>query len=257
VKSFSPKSPKRPNSSVSYDCNRGLVRNPRVVAVVCVTLLVGTLGCKATSLFTRKTYSKPTVDSGPAALAAIRESNDPAQRRAAFQFLGKLTKLGTGERDEMSSILALAFTSEPQPETRIVILQSLSQLGSPKRWEAFNAALQDKDPAVRVMACRLIGRSGSTDQTKSLDDLLISDTNLDVRLAAADALSGIPTREAALALLSGVQDSDVAVRYRCRQSLQHITGKDHGGNADEWRTEIQTANFDSPATHKGRFGLTW
>jgi HEAT repeat protein len=138
-----------------------------------------------------------------------------------------------------------------------VILDSLARLGSPTRWDAFNNALQDKDSQVRIAACRLVGKSGSTEQTKALDNLLISDPDLDVRLAAADALRHIPTRESALALLSGVQDSDVAVRHRCRESLKHITGKDFGSNADEWRTEIQTANFEELATHKQFLPLLW
>jgi HEAT repeat protein len=246
-----------PNSVFSYDRKRVPVRGSRAAVVVWVTILLCSLGCKTTSLFTRKTYSKPSVDSASSALAAIRGSSDPAQRRAAFEFLGNPSQLGTEDREEISSILALALASEPQAQTRIVILQSLSKLGSPKRWESFNSALKDKDPAVRVIACRLIARSGSTDHIKALDDLLISDPDLDVRLAAADALSNIPTREAALALLSGVQDRDVAIRYRCRQSLLQLTGKDHGGNADEWRSEIQTANFEDRATHKLPFGFTW
>jgi HEAT repeat protein len=257
VKSRSSNSLNSPNSSFCYDRKRALVRSSRFAFAVWAAALLCTLGCKTSSLFTRKTYSKPSIDSASAALASIRQSSDPAQRRAAFEYLGNPSHLGTEGREEISSILALALSSEQQAQTRIVILQSLARLGSPQRWEAFNAALRDKDPTVRVMACRLIARSGSTDQTEALDDLLNSDTSLDVRLAAADALSNIPTREAAMALLSGVQDSDVAVRHRCRQSLQNLTGKDHGGNADEWRTEIQTANFEQLPTHKGPFGFTW
>ena len=211
------------------------------------------LGCKSTSLFTRNHYSKTSIESAPAALAAIRESSDPALRRAAFEYLGHPNQLGTANRDEITAILCLAFSSEPLAQTRIV----MSRLGSPKRWEAFSISMKDTDPTVRASACRLVARSGSTEQTKSLDDLLISDSSVDVRLAAADALGNIPTREAALALLSGVQDTDVAVRYRCRQSLQHMTGKDHGGNTNEWREEIMTANFEELATHKRYFGLTW
>jgi HEAT repeat protein len=240
-------------SRLSYVFKSALVRGLAIGGVV----FFCTVGCKTTSIFSRKTYSKPSIESATAALAVIRESKNPAERRAAFEFLGDPSHLGSEDREEISSILALALTSEQQAQTRIVILQSLAKLGSPKRWDAYNASLQDKAPSVRVMACRLIGRSGSTEQTKALDSLLISDPNLDVRLASAEALSNIPTREAALALLSGVQDTDVAVRNRCRESLRHITGKDHGANTDEWRTEIQTANFDELATQRRYGSFVW
>src|SRR5262245_31812378 len=120
------------------------------------------LGCKETSLFTRKHYSKPSIDSATGALAAVRESGDPALRRAAFEYLGNPSHLSSpGDRDEVSSVLALAYAGERQAETRIVILRSLGQLGSAKRWEAFNSALKDGDAAVRATACRLVGHSGS------------------------------------------------------------------------------------------------
>jgi HEAT repeat protein len=219
--------------------------------------LISALGCKATSFFARKHYSKPSIDSAAAALAAIRESSDPALRRAAFEYLGDPAHLGTDDRDEVSNIMGLAVTSEPHAQTRIVILQSLSRLGSPNRWEPIAAALNDKEPAVRACACRLIGKSGRTDVVPMLDQLLLNDSNLDVRLAAADALGNVSTRDAAMALLSGVADADVAVRYRCRQSLQHIMGKDHAADVDEWRKEIQTANFEELAGQKRFLGLTW
>ena len=83
-----------------------------------------------------------------------------------------------------------------------------------------------------------------------LDTLLVSDPSLDVRLAAADALGHIPTQQAAMSLLTGIEDADVAIRYRSRQSLKQITGKDHAGNVGEWREDIQTANFEELAARR-------
>lgn len=212
-------------------------------------LILSAIGCEATSFFTRNRNSIPTVDSPQAALAAIRESRDPGLRRAAFEYLGDHRHVGgeAGDRDEVTTILGLALQSESDPQSRIVILDSITRLDSPKRLEAMAPAVNDKDPTVRVAACRHLGRTGAPEAGAKLEPLLVSDPSLDVRLAAADALGHIPTQQAAMSLLAGIEDSDVAIRYRCRQSLKQITGKDYAGNVGEWRQEIQTANFEELA----------
>jgi len=223
---------------------------------MCAVLILSAIGCEATSFFTRNRSATPTVDSPQAALAAIRESRDPGLRRAAFEYLGDPRHLGgeAGDRDEVTTILGLALQSESQPQARIVILDSIARLASPKRLEAMAPAVNDKEPAVRVAACRHLGRTGAPEAAAKLDPLLVADSSLDVRLAAADALAHIPTQQAAISLLTGLEDSDVAIRFRCRQSLKQITGKDHSANVGEWRQEIQTANFEELAK-KRRFGM--
>jgi HEAT repeat protein len=217
-----------------------------------VALIVSALGCGTTSLFSRYRNPAPTVDTPQEALAAIRESRDPGLRRAAFEFLGDPRHLGgeAGDRDEVTTILGLALQSETEPQTRIVILESMTRLGSATRVEAMSPAVADKDPSVRVAVCRHLGRTGASEATAKLDSLLASDQSLDVRLAAADALGHVPTQQAALSLLTGLEDSDVAIRFRCRESLKRISGKDHAGNVAEWREEIQTANFEELAARR-------
>jgi HEAT repeat protein len=219
-------------------------------------LVLSALGCGASTYFTRFRDTTPTVDSPQEALAAIRESRDPGLRRAAFEYLGNPRHLGgeAGDRDEVTTILGLALQSEAEPQTRILILESMTHLGSPQRVEAMSPAVTDKEPAVRAAACRHLGRTGSPEAAAKLEPLLVSDSSLDVRLAAADALAHIPTRPAALSLLAGLEDSDVAIRYRCRESLKQITGKDHSSDVGQWQQEIQTANFEELAK-RPRFGL--
>lgn len=257
MRKLSPNSSHSSISTQSYVEKALPVRTPRLWVALCSAILISALGCKATSFFARKQYSRPSIDSPAAALAAIRESSDPAQRRAAFEYLGEPDHVATDDREEVTGILSLALSSEPNAQTRIVILRSLARLDSPKRWEPIATALKDNDPAVRITACRVVGKSAGPEVVNLLDQLLVNDSNLDVRLAAADALGNIATREAALALLSGVADTDVAMRYRCRQSLRQIIGKDHAANVDQWREEIQTANFEELGGQKRFFGLTW
>jgi HEAT repeat protein len=210
------------------------------------------LGCTATSWFTRKHYYKSPIDSTATALAAIRESDDPVLRREAFEYLGDPDHVGPENVDEVTGVLGLALGAEPRAQTKIAILHSLAQLGSAKRLDTIAAALKDSDPAVRIAACRAIGKPGNDEIAQILGELLTSDPALDVQLAAADALSNISSRQSANILLTGVAHSDVAIRHRCRQSLRQILGKDHAGNVNDWQQEIQTASFEEGG-HPRRF----
>jgi HEAT repeat protein len=207
-------------------------------------------------LFSRYRNPAPTIDTPQGALAAIRESRDPGVRRAAFEYLGDPRRLGgeAGDRDEVTTILGLALQSETEPQTRILILESMTRLGSATRVEAMAPAVGDKDPSVRVAVCRHLSRTRAPEAAAKLDSLLLTDSALDVRLAAADALGNIPTQQAAMSLLTGLDDPDIAIRFRCRESLKRISGKDHAGNVAEWREEIQTANFEELAKRR-HFGL--
>ncbi|MBI3465083.1 MAG: HEAT repeat domain-containing protein [Planctomycetes bacterium] len=201
-----------------------------LVFFVCLAATNWSTGCKHTSLFTRKNAPPPPIESVPDALSAIRASSDPSVRRDAFEFLGEPRHYSGNDasRDEITEILKLALTSE---------------------------AANDKDPAVRVTVCRVLGQAGATQATPQLDDLLMADSSLDVRLAAADALGNLPSRQAALALLEGIDDPDVALRFRCRESLKKLTGSDHSTDLAGWRQEIQTASFEQPAGRRRLFGL--
>ena len=228
-----------------------------LVFIACSATTSWCTGCKHISLFTRKNVQPAPIESVPDALSAIRASSDPGVRREAFEFLGDPKHFsgdGAG-RDEITDILKLALASEADPQLRITILHSRAKLNSPKAIASIAGAANDKDPAVRVTVCRLLGQSGATQATAQLDELLTADSSLDVRLAAADALGYLPSRQAALALLEGIDDPDVALRFRCRESLKKLTGSDHAADLAGWRQEIQTASFEEPAGRWKRFGL--
>ncbi len=241
--------------------------------IVCTVAFAGLAGCKSGGLLARKQSSTISIESVPDALAALRESRDPVARWMAVEYLGEPRHVDADRRAEVSDILALAVSVESEPNARIHILQSLDELGSPKRAPALLEAAKDKDASVRATACRLLGRANvptrnpasvsiatgpdyTSEVTESLDTLLVSDTNLDVRLAAAEALGHLPNQQSALALVGGISDSDVAIRFRCRESLKRITGKDYSGDVGKWREEIQTANFEELAGRR-RGGFLW
>ena len=70
-----------------------------------------------------------------------------------------------------------------------------------------------------------------------------ADKDVDVRLAAADALGKIKSPEAVKALAVALDDRDPALQYAGVQSLKTITGRDLGPDVQAWK---QVAAGENP-----------
>jgi HEAT repeat protein len=79
---------------------------------------------------------------------------------------------------------------------------------------------------------------------------LASDTDLDVRMAAARALGTFNDRAAIESLGVALDDPDPALQYCAIQSLRTATGRDYGGDVAAWRQAaqgIEPTNFERPS----------
>jgi HEAT repeat protein len=237
------------------DDHRSVVR--RYVATVALLFMALSFSaCRSTTPFARRHDQTPRIDSVPTALGVIRESRDPARRREAFEYLCKPSHMRGDEslRADVCEILGLAIKADPDPHTRVIIVRGLGEIGGAEQTPAIVAATSDSEPAVRIAVCRVLGKLKAQDATANLDSLFMTDPDLDVRLAAAEALGQLPNQQAALALVGGLHDPDVAVRFRCRESLKEMLGHDHGADLDAWRGEIRQADFEQLARPR-RFGI--
>lgn len=73
--------------------------------------------------------------------------------------------------------------------------------------------LDDPNWRVRGNSVRRLGRMGSISAVPALARILTDEHSAQVRVAAADALGRIPSKDAAVALLQGVNDSEPQVRF--------------------------------------------
>ena len=78
----------------------------------------------------------------------------------------------------------------------------------------------------------------------SLANVLRVEKDIDVRLAATEALGKIKSPEAIQALVIALDDRDPALQYVGVQSMKSITGQDYGPDVQAWRT---VATGGSPA----------
>jgi HEAT repeat protein len=88
---------------------------------------------------------------------------------------------------------------------------------------------------VRVACCKSLGLRGEARSVPGLAAALRDDEEMDVRLAAAEALGNIKTPDSIAAVAVALNDRDPAMQFVGVESMKAITGKDYGGDVDAWR----------------------
>jgi hypothetical protein len=167
----------------------------------------------------------------------------PAMRSDAIrEFSMRSTGVDSPEQREITDQLARQMQVEPDPLVRQAVVEAIAEFHTPMAQQVLEAALADESEAVRVACCQALGRraeAGVADPNNSsvasLANALRSDADIDVRLAAAEALGQFKTQEAIQALVVALEDRDPAMQYAGVQSMKSITGKDYGPDVQAWR----------------------
>ena len=113
---------------------------------------------------------------------------------------------------------------EPDPLVRKKLLAAISSQRSPLSEEVLKAGLSDESPDVRIACCELLAQRGGPQVATLLSGVLRSESDVDVRIAAAKALGSVSDSTSIQALHETMQDEDPALRRRAAESLAKITG---------------------------------
>jgi HEAT repeat protein len=151
--------------------------------------------------------------------------------------------LDESERERIARELLRPLAEDPNPLYRAQVVRTLASFSTPAADEGLRLALQDENGQVRIQACRGWSRRGEAEGVSALAHVLRTDSDLDVRLAAARELAEFRDQQAVAALGVALDDSDPALQYRAMQSLQSITGKDFGNNVPAWRQYVQDGTY--------------
>ena len=151
-------------------------------------------------------------------------------------------------RDRISKDLVQRVRNELDPTVRVEVVKALGEFPNPSAAEGLRWALMDNAPEVRIAACQAWHRRGGTDAAVALAGVMGSETDLDVRLAAARALSGFRHPAALQALGSALDDSNPAIKYRAIESLRASSEFNYGENLGAWRQFAQGGNPPRPDT---------
>lgn len=122
---------------------------------------------------------------------------------------------------------------------RLHAVQLLGHLNNPAAIQALGEASTHPDSQVRIAAIGGWSTMPAQVAIRPLQEIVGSDTNVDVRLAATKALGQLNDPAAANALSLALTDSNPAIQLRATEALDKITGQQIGPNVAAWQTFLQ------------------
>lgn len=166
---------------------------------------------------------------------------------AIAEFGLRSTGIDSPEQREITDQLARQIQIEPDPLVRQAVVRAIAEFRTPMAQQVLQAGLSDQDEMVRVACCEELGERAENASVASLATALRTDKDMDVRLAATEALGNIKTPEAIQALTAALDDRDPALQFVGVQSMKRVTGKDYGPDVQAWR---QVAAGQTPPPEK-------
>ncbi len=157
------------------------------------------------------------------------------------------SRMPPDQKQQTSSELADQYRQEADPLIRLEMLCTLGRFRTEPAAAVLRTAVNDVDPEIRVVACRIWGDWGGPDAARVLTETFKRDSDGDVRLAAARALGKTGDAAAVASLGEALDDPDPAMQVRAVQSLRQVTGRDLGDDVDRWR---QYVKGETPAPEK-------
>jgi len=152
--------------------------------------------------------------------------------------------LPADERERASVELAQQIQREGDPLLRERILRTLSVLQTPTASAIVRAALDDEDSRVRITACDLVSREGNAEALSALSEVVLSDTNVDVRIAATRGLRRFPQADLRQTMSAALDDRNPALQLAAIDTLRETSAADYGNDVAAWR---QFARGETPA----------
>jgi hypothetical protein len=156
-------------------------------------------------------------------------------------------RAGSAEQERLAVDLAARLKAEEHPVLRGEIIRTLASIPSPIAADALRQATADADPDVRVIACEAWGRRGGEDARQALAQVLGSDTDADVRIAATRELGRFKNDPQAMqALKLALNENDPAMQFRAVESLKNMSGRDYGSDLVAWKEFVDGGNPEEP-----------
>jgi hypothetical protein len=190
----------------------------------------------------------PGCAGGPAGLARFNPSlrdewkKDEAYGHTMHQRLEELQAWGQ-QAPQMSAErrreVAQTITTKLGQEANVALLQqsawTLGRLQIPEADEGLKLLSEHASAEVRTASCLAWRYRGGNEAREALARILNSDTDGDVRVAAARQLGYFRDPESIAALGIALDDPSPALQYRAVESLKRITGENYGDDAAAWR----------------------
>jgi len=170
-------------------------------------------------------------------ISGIRDASEEIERLE--KLASAANKKDPAEQEVTSQQLAQQLAAEGDPIIRSAQLRALAAYPTSTSSLMLKQGLQDTSKDIRVVCCELWGDRAGPEAAKLLTEVIASDTDIDVRLAAARGLGQLEDTAAVNGLALALDDPDPAMRRRAVVSLQKVTGQNYGGDITAWRQYVQ------------------
>lgn len=215
--------------------NRDVEAIPRLVAMLSDDRQIQPIACYTTGRWTPAldTFKRPSPGEQAAlALAAMgraafgplmNQLDNPsaATRRNAAWATGELTNMLPGERAAAVPQL-INLLSDADPWVRMAAARAAGEVRDRLASPMLTATLGDADWRVRRLAAWALNEMKEVQAVPALCDLLLRDSRVEVRVAAAEALGEIRSAAALFALQRALNDTEAGVRAKASWAIAEI-----------------------------------
>jgi HEAT repeat protein len=204
------------------------------LAICCI---VAASGCAQTASSLGNFVSRPFKKS-PEQELGIKTPKDRVNELRKLAKSAHKKSLAVQEREVAD--LAQDYKGESDPWVRREILRALAAYPQPQAGAVLVSALADAEVETRRVACAGLGTRADPTAVQELSRVVASDTNLDVRLAAVEALGRTGDQRALGPLAEAMADADPAMQWQVERALVAASGRDYGNDVQAWREYAQT-----------------
>lgn len=136
---------------------------------------------------------------------------------------------------------------DPVVLVRLHAVSLLGMVDHPAAIQHLRDATKDPDSQIRIAAVDSWQRMPGGAAIPELEEVLGSDTDVDVRLAATRSLGSFRDSRATQALSLALTDNNPAIQFRAMESLQQATGEKIGSDVAAWQRYLDSQNGISVA----------
>lgn len=160
------------------------------------------------------------------------------------------------QREQLAKHLHQIVNEEPVLLLRLHAVTLLGQVNHPSAIQPLADATSAPDSRVRIAAVQAWQRMPGNLAIPRLQEVIGSDTDVDVRLAATKALANFNEPNATQALSLALTDNNPAIQFRAMESLEKVTGKNLGADVAAWQTFLGSSNSGTTANANQPIGST-